>query len=342
MLLCKKHFNIKRNIGMKDLVNRLKKYLLDTLGITLTLSKPTNLGSLPFFLQDSYDLYQIRLLNEDFIILFSKNDSELTPATIHKHVDIVSQQLKMKAVFVHSTISSFNRKRLIDYKVPFVIPGTQMYLPDLGIDLREYFIKKRAKAVILGPSTQAVILYALTKKMTEPVTPTQLSEELGYSRMTMTRSLDEIESAELAEVSVVGRKRLVYFDKNHRELWEKALPHLRSPAKENVWLKALIDELPVCEAGLTALSCYSMLTPPKRKVYAAFAKDWKVIKRKYPHENISYPDEAGCELEVWSYSPGLFANGKTVDPFSLYLSLKDIKDERVESAMEEMMEGIEW
>jgi len=327
---------------MNDLVNRLQRYLLDTLGITVTLSKPTNPESLPFFLQDIYDVLQVRLLNEEFIVLASKNDSELTPATIHKHIDIVSQQLKMKAVFVHSTISSFNRRRLIEHKVPFVIPGNQMYLPDLGIDLREYFIKKRSKAAILGPSTQAVILYALTKTMTEPVTPTQLAEALGYSRMTMTRSLDEIESVGLAEVSITGRKRLVYFDKNRRNLWEKVLPHLRSPVKENVWLKTMIDELPVCQAGLTALACYSMLTPPKRQVYAALAKNWKAIKRKYPHEIISYPDEAGYELEVWSYSPDLFANGKIVDPFSLYLSLRDIKDERVESAMEKMMEGFEW
>ncbi|RLC27120.1 MAG: hypothetical protein DRH21_00050 [Deltaproteobacteria bacterium] len=123
---------------MKDLVNRLKRYLLDTLGITVTLSKPANVGSLPFFLQDIYDMFQVGLLNEEFIILASRNDSELTPATIHKHIDIVSKQLRMKAVFVHSIISSFNRKRLIEYRVPFVIPGNQMYLPDLGVDLREY------------------------------------------------------------------------------------------------------------------------------------------------------------------------------------------------------------
>ena len=326
---------------MKDLVDRLKRYLLDTLGIAVTLSKPINQGSLPFFLQDIYDVFQVKLLNEEFIVLASR-DSELTPATIHKHIDIVSQQLKMKAVFIHSTISSFNRKRLIEHKVPFVIPGNQMYLPDLGIDLREYFIKKRSKTVILGPSTQAVILYALTQTMIEPLTPTQLAEALGYSRMAMTRSLDEIESLGLAEVSITGRKRLVYFDKNHRNLWEKALPHLRSPVKENVWLKVLVDELPFCQAGLTALANYSMLTPPQKQVYAAFTKDWKAIERKYSREIISYPDEAGCELEVWIYSPGLFANGKIVDPFSLYLSLRDIEDERVESAMEEMMGGIEW
>jgi hypothetical protein len=81
---------------MKNLVNRFKGYLSDTLGITATLSKPTNLGSLPFFLRDSYDVFQVRLLNEDFIVLASKNDIEITPATIHKHIDIVSQQLRYR------------------------------------------------------------------------------------------------------------------------------------------------------------------------------------------------------------------------------------------------------
>ena len=38
----------------------------------------------------------------------------------------------------------------------------------------------------------------------------------------------------------------------------------------------------------------------------------------------------------------LWTEERPVDPFSLYLSLRDIKDERIEYAMEEMMEGIEW
>jgi len=45
------------------------------------------------------------------------------------------------------------------------------------------------------------------------------------------------------------------------------------------------------------------------------------------------------EIEVWSYAPILFAKDKLVDRLSLYLSLKESKDERVEAALEEMMKG---
>ena len=51
---------------------------------------------------------------------------------------------------------------------------------------------------------------------------------------------------------------------------------------------------------------------------------------------------ATLELEIWYYDPGFFAKNDFVDPFSLYLSLKTIKDERVESALEKTMEEIKW
>jgi hypothetical protein len=47
-------------------------------------------------------------------------------------------------------------------------------------------------------------------------------------------------------------------------------------------------------------------------------------------------------LEIWSYSPVLFAKNGVADRFSIYLSLQGTEDERVESALEEMMEQIRW
>ena len=48
------------------------------------------------------------------------------------------------------------------------------------------------------------------------------------------------------------------------------------------------------------------------------------------------------ELEIWRYDPAMFATDGIVDPFSLYLSLKDSKDERIQIALEEMMEKLAW
>jgi hypothetical protein len=53
-------------------------------------------------------------------------------------------------------------------------------------------------------------------------------------------------------------------------------------------------------------------------------------------------DEAGFEVEVWSYEPDLLSDGPAVDRFSLYLSLRDDTDERVQSALAEMMRGVTW
>jgi len=38
-----------------------------------------------------------------------------------------------------SGVSSFERKRLINHRVSFIVPGKQLYLPFLAVDLRESF-----------------------------------------------------------------------------------------------------------------------------------------------------------------------------------------------------------
>ncbi len=50
-----------------------------------------------------------------------------------------------------------------------------------------------------------------------------------------------------------------------------------------------------------------------------------------------------CTIQVWRYDPTLFAKNVVVDIFSLYLSLKDETDERVELAMQEALEAqLRW
>lgn len=274
--------------------------------------------------------------------MIAKNATKVTPATLCKHFDLVRGKFGAKVIFLAAIITSFNRRRLIEYKVPFIIPQNQMYLPDMAIDLREHFIQIRSKSLHLGPAAQVVMLFMLSREVTGPVTPMALTKKLRYSKMSMSRAIYEIEGAKLATVEIEGRKRLAHFDQDRRDLWEKSLTYLKTPVKKTVWLASVEDTSRFHEAGLSALSHYSMLAPPKQPVYAVGTSQWQKIKENLQLSKFS--DEAECQLEIWSYPPDLLAkdNDHKVDPLSLYLSLKDVDDERVISAMEQMMESIKW
>lgn len=327
---------------MKDLIRCCKKYLMDTLGVDVDLTVLSKTGSLPFFLHDQYEFHTLKMFADNFVVLMAKNETESTPATLRKHVDLVRGKLKTKTIFLGAAITSFNRKRLIEYKVPFIIPQNQMYLPDLAIDLREHFIRLRSKPLNLRPAAQAVMLFILLQKITGPVTPKYLAEKLGYSKMSISRAVAEIKNTKLAQVETKGRQRLVHFDRDRRKLWQESLTYLKTPVNKVVWLT--LPKKPPCfyESGLSALSRYSMLSPPKQAEYAVGASQWRKIKGDL--QISKFTDEADCKLEIWNYAPDMLTkyDDRKVDPFSLHLSLKDTEDERILAAIEQMMESIKW
>ena len=57
--------------------------------------------------------------------------------------------------------------------------------------------------------------------------------------------------------------------------------------------------------------------------------------------------EGKYALEVWKYNPitlldNCLNDKKVVDPISLYLSLKDNRDERIEIALDQILENLIW
>lgn len=114
---------------------------------------------------------------------------------------------------------------------------------------------------------------------------------------------------------------------------------MRSPVKKRTFIRPLEgnwgEGLP---AGLTALAHFTMLAPPSNPVYAVDANGWKSMNLLYSIEELPTPEPQSYEIEIWNYSPLLFQEDDVVDRFSLYLSLQDNVDERVQSALEKMME----
>lgn len=315
-----------------------QRYIKETLNIIAQPKKWIEAEKLPFYLQDFYEFFKVTILDTPCLAMAAKDEVEQTPATIHKHIHQVQKKWDHEIIYVHPKVSSYNRKRLIGHKLSFVVPGNQMYLPFLGIDLREHFKKIRIIDPQCSPSTQSVVLYDLLNGTGEGFTPKKLAGLLDYTPMTMTRAFDELQAAGLGEIAIEGRERVLRFDGNKKKLWEKARKFLRSPVKKRLWVKKITDEPLGVKAGLTALSRYSALAAPANPVLAIAGQNWKKIKSRNDVMELTIAEPDACELEIWSYSPRLFEKDDVVDRFSLYLSLQDNDDERVESALEKMMD----
>ena len=322
-----------------SLIKDFALYLGTALGIELKL-KNWNGQDLPFFMRELYAFYEISLLGKPCIVFAPRGNDEISSGALVKHFKQLQAKWTGLCIYARATISSHNRRRLIEHRVPFVVPNNQMYLPDMGIDLTEHFRKERASIKILSPPTQTVIIFALFHRKATFLLPSELAKKLNYSRMQMTRALDELKSLGIGDISQHGKERRVHFMLNRNALWKQVKPLMCNPVKKRLWLRQnnksreMIDKFGLI-SGLSALAHCSMLNRPVLPVYAMHIKAWK----KERAQEVSSPEEADVQLELWSYNPKLFEKDSLVDPFSLYLSLQDIKDERVEAALEKLIEG---
>ncbi len=328
---------------MDNLLRDFERHLKETLNITVETKKWEDDENLPFFLRDLYAFYQVFLLDTPCLLMVAWDEEEQTPATIRKQMLQVQAKWDGEVIYLRSSVSAYNRKRLIEQKVPFVVPGNQMYLPTLGIDLREHF--KQIRSVAPGkfsPATQAVVLHVLLQEPMHNCTPSRMAKQLGYTVMTLTRAFDELVSLGLGEVVTEGRERVLRFNVDKRDLWARSREVMRSPVKKRTFILPpgkMWEGLP---AGLTALAHYTMLAPPSNPVYAISMDGWKSLKLLNAVVELPAPEPQLYEIEIWNYSPLLFKEDDVVDRFSLYLSLRDNTDERVQSALEKMMEDVLW
>ena len=327
---------------MQTVLHELERYLHDALGVSVKTTPWSGVGQLPPVLRERYRFAKAELLGLRALLVIDANPEEQSPATVRKHLDMLQSKQPAELIYVRARVTAYNRKRLIEQKVPFIVPGNQMYLPMLAIDLREHFRRIRVEASTFSPSTQVVVLHAMLRDAGQVLIPSEMAPLLGYSAMTMTRAFDELETAKLAEVTVRGRERCLRFIGDRREIWEKAQPFLRNPVSKRLFIRRIDGAEGATHAGLTALAHYSMLAPPAYTTYALSREEWKTLRQQHKIIEVPVQDPDVSEIEVWWYSPARFAEHGMVDRLSLYLSLKADHDERTETALEEMMEKIEW
>lgn len=323
---------------MSQLEKNLERYLSEVTGLKVSAEEMSNSG-LPYFFSRQYALYRLAIGSTWFTAVFLQEEGEFKPVQFIKHMRQVSSINIDELCVVAQSLPGYVRKRLIEQGTAFVIPGVQMYLPSLGMELRERSQRKKPLVVErFSPATQVLLISWLLGRVGESVTPLVLSKQLWYSAMTMSRALDELEASKIALVERLGRERVITFNGGNNTIWQESLPRLRNPVSQTVRiLEKELNRQNVLPAGISALSHQSMLNESNYPEYAISRDGWKAMKKKGV-EPIPVEEPGTCQLQVWCYDPKVLEVGGYVDPFSLYLSFKHEADERIEMALEEMME----
>lgn len=328
----------------RQLVTELQAYLHDALGAVVHVRPWADVRKLPYFLQGAFHLNDLELNGRELLLATTREGYSPTLSVLRTQLDKVAEVSRRPVVFAAPTLASYERKRLVEQKIPFVVPGNQLYLPDLGIDFREYFRQPTAKISAFTPATQAIFIAALLRKEWRGEwQPAGVMEDLGYTDMTLSRSVRELTAAGLIVVRQEGRVRLLQAAHAPAEAWAHAKPFLRSPVKRRVWVgnDARAGQFQARLAGLSALAASSMLAEPPRPILAVSNAQWKVAQqsgvRALPE---SHPSSS--QWEVWTYTPTILGEQNTVDPLSLILSLQNQHDERVQQALESLRGQFPW
>ena len=309
---------------------------------------------LPLFLQNLYNFYVMTLFGHRCLLMLSISQEGAAPAVVRKHWQEVHRYYQGEILYIVETVSSYNRKRLIQQRVPFLIPSNQLYIPMLGIDLREYFKSARQiESSFLGSATQATLIREILHGDCSGLAAKELAHLMGYSPMTITRTINELTHWKLAKITKVGREKHLAFPFSGKELWQAALPQLKTPVTKRVLVSLSdesINEIQTNDflAGDSALAQKTSLGDTGTSQWAITAKKWSSLARRdsicvlktSSLDTITHhsADESVIALEVWAYNPNITAlESSCVDPISLHLSLGKSQDDRVRIACEDLL-----
>jgi hypothetical protein len=243
-------------------------------------------------------------------------------------------------VLVAPTMETYNRNRLIQKGVSFIIPGKQSFIPNLFIDLKDYLKPEKQPKGHLQPAAQVLLLYHMQIQSLQQFNYKKLSEILNYSYITITRAVENLLSFELCKVTETKERELI-FELNKKDLWDKALPLLTSPVKKTVFVNDSIPDEYLFKSNISALSYYTEISDNSKSYFAINQNDFKELHKEGIVKMFSEYDGTNY-IELWKYNPKVLTKNRYVDPLSLFLIFKDSNDQRTEIELEKLINKILW
>lgn len=313
----------------------------DAFGMNFQMEILNKIKGLPVYMTVGRSFYKAYDDASSFILVKLSDSEKFGVVALDKQKTQYEEKLNLPIVYWFEELTRTQRDSLIGHHIPFVADNLQLYLPFLGIAIQNNFKQKKAtKTDKMMPITQSLFLYLLYDCKEKKIMKKQAAEFLGVTRTSITRASEQLEAMGLISQEMVGKEYYMWTNFTGYELYRKAKEYLINPVQES-FVTEEKDIKDMILAGDSALAEYSMLNPSNVKSYAID----KTVSRSVTFVKLDEKWEVSrplIRLELWKYNPALFSINGKVDPVSLYMSMADTEDERVEGELEEMMEEFKW
>jgi len=322
-------------------MNEVLDYINKVLGIRVKYKKVARekLKKLPFFLAKGYDFVEITLFGQRIILLIVKDD--FTTEILRTHLTKVQTTFDAKTVAVIPFVDAYKRLRLIEKRVQFIIPGKQMYMPELFISLKESGNNRAEdqQPAKMQPAAQLILLYHLQSEPLDGLNLRKIAEKLAYNPMTITRAAFYFQNTGICRIE--GKKeKFLKFDKKNQELWSMVEPKMTNPVNKTQFYTGYSVDPKLKKANINALAHYTELNDEPMEYLAMSPGYVKFIGGV--NLKPTSPFEGNTCIEEWKYDPVLLTKTAYVDPLSLYLCFRETKNERIEMALEKLIEKFQW
>ena len=279
----------------------------------------------------NFKMMQFDFNGQVMLLLVAKGEMDYTNVQRRKISERIESIKHIPAVFYFDNLLTYERDRLVEQGVYFIVADKFAFVPTLIIN--RLSTKSEIKELFY-PSTQYILFYHLQIESLDGLSLKELEDKVPYKYKTIAKSIKQLEVLGLVRLEGSRNKKLV-FELSGKELWNRASANLIDPIKSIEYTSDVFPEGDI--GGISALSHYSMLVPedvPTRVLTA----EW-VREHKYSIPELhSFEDTQ--RIEIWKYPPS--GTSGYVDKLSLFLTLKDDNDPRVEKEIAIMMNKIKW
>ncbi len=306
------------------------EYITKVLGIKVNYTS-VELNHLPIFITSRYRLKKVYLDKQEVIFVYPKTELEQINM-LKKHITRIQENNNLPIVLVLKQVTYRQKEYLLREKIPFIVEDKQIYLPFMAIYLQARCNGAKQQTEEILPSAQMLLLYFIYGGSKE-LTTSKAVKDLELTPTSISRAARQLEEMGLIKIKKMGVQRILQSDDTPKALFEKAMDKLLNPVKKTVYIPKQFVKKDMLESGYSALSNYSMLNTPNLNCYAMES----VSKWNSVMTNSLLDSKHQVAIEMWRYNPRKLSKGNIVDELSLALALKDDADERVEEAIEVML-----